>query len=105
MNELDLHYPPDACPFCSNAAAYPVFASPLWTSSSQDLAKCIPEGEVEPEKTSPGSFVVLASKDVVAFLDILPMTGGHLLVATRSHRVKVADMQDEEGREMGECDE
>jgi hypothetical protein len=30
------------------------------------------------------------------------MVGGHLLVATRGHRVKVADMGEEEGREMGE---
>lgn len=29
-------------------------------------------------------------------------SSGHLLVATRNHRVKVADMCDDEGREMGE---
>lgn len=34
------------------------------------------EDEVDGEKTDPSSFVVLRTRDVVAFLDILPMTGG-----------------------------
>ncbi|CAI6248260.1 unnamed protein product [Periconia digitata] len=70
------------------------------------LQSCVPRddgdvGSANPDRTSPASFVVLASQEVVAFLDILPMVGGHLLVATRHHRVKVADMKDDEGREMG----
>lgn len=85
MQETDLHYPPETCPFCNIAAAFP-FPDPtesspqLWTSSSSqsvELASCIPGDEESlPEKTSPSSFVVLRSRDVVAFLDILPMTGG-----------------------------
>ena len=100
MNELDLHYPPDACPFCGIASAFPApSASP---TSERELGTCIPSDEDSNiEKTTPSSFVVLASRDVVAFLDILPMTRGHLLVATRGHRVKVADMDGEEGRSMG----
>ncbi|KAF2255648.1 HIT-like protein [Trematosphaeria pertusa] len=104
MNELDLHYPPDACPFCNIASAYPSssISSRLWTPASVSLESCIPnDDEAHHEKTTPSSFVVLASRDVVAFLDILPMTGGHLLVATRGHRVKVADMEEGEGREIG----
>ncbi|KAF2637045.1 HIT-like protein [Massarina eburnea CBS 473.64] len=116
MNELDLHYPPDSCPFCGIAKAYPEPGSRrpgLQNSSNKEstearaesdlgsLEACVPRGEVQGERTSPSSFVVAASKHVVAFLDILPMVGGHLLVATREHRVKVADMKEEEGREMG----
>lgn len=82
MHELDLHYPPDACPFCAIAAAYPARAPALWAGASREAwAQSVPEGEeVRPEKTAPASFVVLASRDVVAFLDILPMTGGELTV-------------------------
>jgi len=42
---------------------------------------CVPRGEVEgdAEKTTPASFVVLASKEVMAFLDILPMVGGEFI--------------------------
>jgi hypothetical protein len=113
------------------------------------------EKEVDVDKTAPSSFVVLRSRDVVAFLDILPMVGGeflwwceggwveerknewmnewkmeriegedeleiceefmnekrlivasflgvgHLLVTTRQHKVKVADMEAIESREIG----
>ncbi|KAF2691296.1 HIT-like protein [Lentithecium fluviatile CBS 122367] len=100
MREVDLHYPPESCPFCNIAAAYPALKVPLW-SGGKELDGCVPLGDVESEKTSPASFVVLASREVVAFLDILPMVGGHLLVATREHRVKVEDVGGEEGREMG----
>ncbi|KAF2704513.1 HIT-like protein [Pleomassaria siparia CBS 279.74] len=102
MNELDLHYPPEACPFCNIAAAYPAPSTPLWTSKSSILLSCVPTGpESEPERTMPSSFIVLSSPDVIAFLDILPMTGGHLLVASRGHKVKVADLDAAEAREVG----
>ncbi|CAO2650441.1 Nn.00g017330.m01.CDS01 [Neocucurbitaria sp. VM-36] len=102
MNEADLHYPPDVCPFCNIAAAFPCPESSLWSSRTEDLGRCVPgEAEANYEKTSPSSFVVLRSRDVVAFLDILPMTGGHLLVTTRGHKVKVADMGAVESREIG----
>ncbi|KAL6706490.1 hypothetical protein ACN47E_005429 [Coniothyrium glycines] len=121
MLETDLCYPPEACPFCGIAAAFP-FPAPreegggaaqrkpsLWQAKrkgscadEEALSACVPsEQESDPEKTSPSSFVVLRSRDVVAFLDILPMTGGHLLVTTRQHKVKVADMEPVESREIG----
>ncbi|KAI8936292.1 hypothetical protein NX059_006712 [Plenodomus lindquistii] len=104
MQETDLHYPPESCPFCSIAAAFP-FPSPppLWQGGKkEELGRCVPsDEESDCEKTSPSSFVVLRSRDVVAFLDILPMTGGHLLVTTRNHKVKVADMGAVESREIG----
>jgi hypothetical protein len=91
MQETDLHYPADACPFCGIAAAYPdPSAKPaLWSAKRRDAEKGNGEGSLEGlleavpeeeecgvEKTSPSSFVVMRSKNVVAFLDILPMTGG-----------------------------
>lgn len=93
MNETDLHYPPDTCPFCNIAAAYPFPESPLLEDrregGGRELGKCVPsEEEAVAEKTEPGSFVVLRSRDVVAFLDILPMVGGELnsLIETRIGR-------------------
>jgi hypothetical protein len=81
MNETDLHYPPDTCPFCTIASAYPFPTTSLWETSDEavNLGKCVPEeDEADVEKTAPSSFVVLRSRDVVAFLDILPMVGGEL---------------------------
>lgn len=44
------------------------------------MEKSVPsEEESDPAKTSPSAFVVLRSRDVVAFLDILPMTGGEFV--------------------------
>jgi hypothetical protein len=83
MQETDLHYPGETCPFCSIAAAfpYPQDRSQLWKNRKEELEQSVPaEEEVDPEKTSPSSFVVLRSRDVLAFLDILPMTGGESLM-------------------------
>jgi diadenosine tetraphosphate (Ap4A) HIT family hydrolase len=41
---------------------------------------------------------------VMAFLDILPMTRGHLLVTVRGHREKVQDVRGGEGGEIGMFD-
>ncbi|KAJ4341894.1 hypothetical protein N0V87_001559 [Didymella glomerata] len=101
MQETDLHYPADACPFCGIAAAYPVKDSGLW-NKKEELHDAVPsDEECNVENTSPSSFLVMRTRDVVAFLDILPMTGGHLLVTTRNHKVKVADMEAQESREIG----
>jgi hypothetical protein len=78
MKETDLHHPPESCPFCSIASAYPAVEAPLW-SSGTELERCVPEGGVDADRTNPASFVVLASRDVVAFLDILPMVGGEFV--------------------------
>ena len=82
MQETDLHYPPDACPFCGIAAAYPFPSSQgLWSKKEEALGNAVPEEEeCGVERTSPSSFLVMRSRDVVAFLDILPMTGGEFLL-------------------------
>ena len=123
MNELEMQYPED-CPFCGIASAFPFSEPPSSSSSSSSLSRIplnptssitisgTPESslqkhipstvDADPTKTSPSSFVVLASEHVVAFLDILPMTEGHLLVATRGHRRTVGEMEIRESREIGE---
>ena len=82
MLETDLYYPPDACPFCAIAAAYPVPVPSnggLWRKR-EEVEDAVPgEEECGVEKTSPSSFLVMRTRDVLAFLDILPMTGGKLV--------------------------
>lgn len=64
--------------------------------------ECVPTDQnADPEKIQPNVFIVLAAPDVVAFLDILPMTAGHLLVATRGHRRLIGDVEGSEGRSVG----
>jgi hypothetical protein len=37
----------------------------------------------------------------MAFLDIMPLSPGHLLVTTRRHHEKISDVSEEESRELG----
>jgi len=76
---------PDACPFCKIAENYPPSSSP-----SNDY-----------ELVSPSAFVVLSTPLCMAFLDIMPLSPGHLLVTTRKHHEKISDVTEEEARELG----
>ncbi|KAH7403615.1 HIT-like domain-containing protein [Cadophora sp. MPI-SDFR-AT-0126] len=75
------------CPFCSIAAHWPPSDNP---SGDHDLI-------------SPSAFVVLSAPLVVAFLDIMPLSPGHILITTRQHREKISDVTDAEARELGSC--
>lgn len=55
----------------------------------------------DPGLLSPSAFVVLSTPLVMAFLDIMPLSPGHLLVTTREHHEKLSDVTDEESRELG----
>lgn len=103
MQETDLHYPPESCPFCTIASAYPVpnptspnnVANGLWSkqkTAEEELRDAVPsEEECGVDRTSPSSFVVLRSRDVVAFLDILPMVGGEFCFPFRYHNCLVGE--------------
>jgi diadenosine tetraphosphate (Ap4A) HIT family hydrolase len=73
------------CPFCNIATHYPPSRTP---SSNAELV-------------SPSAFVVLSTPLCMAFLDIMPLAPGHLLVTTRKHHEKLSDVSEEEAAEMG----
>lgn len=87
--------PEQNCPFCIIAATYepydPRFPPPTDTPS------------LSPAATSPGppAFLVLSTLLLVAFLDIMPLSPGHLLVCPRTHRPKLTDVTADESRELG----
>ncbi|KAI0432499.1 HIT domain-containing protein [Xylaria sp. FL1042] len=86
--------PPDnSCPFCNIAQAYPSFPP------EQPPAPDSPE--LDPSKLVPASFVVLSTPMLVAFLDIMPLSHGHLLLCPRSHKPKLSDVSPEEAAELG----
>jgi diadenosine tetraphosphate (Ap4A) HIT family hydrolase len=37
----------------------------------------------------------------MAFLDIMPLSPGHLLITTRKHHEKISDVTEEEARDLG----
>jgi diadenosine tetraphosphate (Ap4A) HIT family hydrolase len=72
------------CPFCSIASVIPRSPDPPLFSS--------PAGSAYP---------VLATNQVVAFLDIAPLSRGHLLICPRSHREKVSELTPTESMAVG----
>lgn len=88
------HADPD-CPFCRIATLYPPY-DPLDPPPADSKA-------LFPALTfpNPETYVVLSTPTVMAFLDIMPLSRGHLLLCPRRHRPKLSDVGDHEARELG----
>ncbi|KAG5996248.1 hypothetical protein E4U52_006965 [Claviceps spartinae] len=87
---FDSSSPPSDCPFCAIAAVhipYDPFHPPL---------------TVDPTLTSPSSFIVLSTPLLIAFLDIMPLSHGHLLLCPRAHRPKLTDATRQESLQLGD---
>lgn len=78
------------CPFCNITASNPPapFNDPKSGSVSSDSAS---EGTAH---------LILSTEHVLAFLDIMPLTNGHVLVAPRNHYEKLSDMGVAAGQEV-----
>lgn len=86
--------PPAApCPFCKISSAYAPYDPTSPPAADSSL--------VDPEKIAPASFVVLSTPTLLAFLDILPLSYGHLLLCPRRHAVKLTDVTPSEAAELG----
>ncbi|KAG5957871.1 hypothetical protein E4U57_001666 [Claviceps arundinis] len=87
---FDSSSPPSACPFCAIAAVH----TPYDPSH--------PPPTVDPTLTSPSSFIVLSTPLLIAFLDIMPLSHGHLLLCPRAHRPKLTDATRQESFQLGD---
>ncbi|KAI0914965.1 HIT domain-containing protein [Ustulina deusta] len=83
----------NSCPFCSIAQTYAAF--PPEHPPAPDSP------ELDPSKLAPASFVVLSTPMLMAFLDIMPLSHGHLLLCPRSHKPKLSDVSPEEAAQLG----
>ncbi|RYO95518.1 hypothetical protein DL764_007678 [Monosporascus ibericus] len=81
------------CPFCAIAATYSPFPP-----TSPPPADC---PSLSPTRLSPSAFVVLSTPTALAFLDILPLSRGHLLLCPRAHRPKLTEVTAAEAAELG----
>lgn len=77
-----------SCPFCRIAETY---------QPSRDVVPRNPDSEL----LSPNCHLLLNTKLVMAFLDIMPITTGHVLVVSRTHREKLCDLRGNEGAALG----
>ncbi|EME88165.1 uncharacterized protein MYCFIDRAFT_201423 [Pseudocercospora fijiensis CIRAD86] len=80
MSTIDDLYP-IPCAFCNISKTYP--ASP-----NSDVPS-----NPEPEKIEPQCHLILSTPLVLAFLDIMPIAPGHILLTTRKHYTKLSDLQ------------
>lgn len=99
-------YPPEDCAFCPYNVAFPYIGpashdqSPVAPISLDSIPA---DGDASrPDRLSPEGFIVLAAPNVLAFLDIQPLTRGHILVAPRAHRTKTTDMESSEIMELAQ---
>lgn len=76
---LEEYYPID-CPFCKISSAY--------EASSTSPVPINPD----PDKIAPQAHLILSTPHILAFLDILPIAPAHILVTTREHYRKLADL-------------
>lgn len=91
ISECSHNDQPDlSCPFCSIAFTYHPISPTETTHDAWD-----------PDRLSPPSYVLFSSEHVIAFLDIAPLTRGHVLVAPRRHRFKVGNLSPSEAAEIG----
>jgi|SRR5579871_3834417 len=93
--ESAFHIP---CVFCQIASAYPTSASLTSTSRCDAVPS---EEDSDSQKISPSCFLILNTPKVMAFLDIMPITSGHILLATRQHWQRIEEVGAEEAREIG----
>ncbi|EWZ96051.1 hypothetical protein NW765_015804 [Fusarium oxysporum] len=85
--------PASSCPFCTISSTFEPFDPLNPPPSTSSL--------INPELVSPASFIVLSTPVLVAFLDILPLSRGHLLLCTRPHRPKLSDVTASESAHLG----
>ncbi|KAI2617694.1 HIT-like protein [Hypomontagnella submonticulosa] len=83
----------DPCPFCAIAASYAPFPPEHPPPSYHP--------DIDPDKLVPAAFVVLSTPQLIAFLDIMPLSTGHLLLCPRSHRPKLTDVTPQEAGDLG----
>ncbi|KAJ5762377.1 uncharacterized protein N7511_005759 [Penicillium nucicola] len=85
---MDSNAPPP-CPFCKIAETYP-------PTGFND-----PSSHPTPTTDEITSHMILSTEHIMAFLDIMPLTRGHVLVAPRHHHQMLSDMGVLVGQEMG----
>ena len=83
------------CPFCGISAVFPPYNPADPPPATSPL--------LNPDLTAPhpSTFIILSTPHLVAFLDIMPLSIGHVLLCPRPHRPKLTDVSPAESAELG----
>lgn len=84
------------CPFCHISHVYPPY------EPSNPPPPTSPVLSPSATSPSPSTFTILSTPLLIAFLDILPLSQGHILLCPRRHAPKLTDSTPEEARQLGE---
>lgn len=79
------------CPFCNIAETNP----PIPVNKPENNKAISPGSE-----SAPTAHMILSTDHVLAFLDIMPLTRGHVLVAPRRHYDMLGDLGVNAGQEV-----
>ncbi|KAF3905455.1 hypothetical protein ABW20_dc0104437 [Dactylellina cionopaga] len=82
----------DDCPFCGIARSH----SPKATIEPYSAPST-----AEPTHNHEKTHMVLSTPQVIGFLDIMPLSPGHVLLTPRHHAEKIMDLTPEEGASLG----
>ncbi|PLB55139.1 HIT-like protein [Aspergillus steynii IBT 23096] len=92
--------PSSACPFCNIASAYPPVAPSAFLNLPHPTSTA--PSPLLPSNPDTQAHLILSTQHVLAFLDIMPLTKGHILVVPREHHEKLADVGVRISREIGQ---
>ncbi|KAJ9294095.1 hypothetical protein DTO271G3_7223 [Paecilomyces variotii] len=94
--------PSSSCPFCKISSLYPPIAPSSFLSDRSSSSSSSSSKTASPSTSSEGqAHLVLSTRHVLAFLDIMPLTRGHLLLITREHHEKLGEIGVRDGQELG----
>ncbi|KAL2828904.1 HIT-like domain-containing protein [Aspergillus cavernicola] len=103
------------CPFCKIAAAHPPIPTSNFLPSADQSSTstttttttiAAPANATDTDENAAAdpdshAFLILSTKHVLAFLDIMPLTSGHVLVVPRDHAEKLGEVGVRVSRELG----
>ncbi|BCS27176.1 uncharacterized protein APUU_60224S [Aspergillus puulaauensis] len=90
-----------SCAFCRIAAAHHPVAPSTYLHSTPNANANSPSTPTPGPGEDGHAFLILSTKHVLAFLDIMPLTRGHVLVVPRNHHEKLAEVGVRVSRELG----
>ncbi|KAI0485323.1 HIT-like domain-containing protein [Xylariaceae sp. FL0804] len=107
----DADTPPDTaapapdpdCPFCHIASTYAPFPPTHPPSCPPSPSSSLTPPSLSPALTSPSppTFVILSTPALIAFLDIMPLSRGHLLLCPRAHAPKLTSVTPRDAADLG----
>ncbi|KAK6335569.1 hypothetical protein TWF696_002340 [Orbilia brochopaga] len=82
----------EECPFCAIARQHP---------GKTPIAPYTTPSTPTPTRTPNTAHMILSTPQVIGFLDIMPLSAGHVLLTPRHHAEKIMDLTPEEGASLG----